>query len=145
MIMFNSCVVGGKTVKHNDVVVQEDTLTTNNEAVIADSIVIKDTNLGNFKISDEEYAEFLKAVEQLQELDSIVYVTPNEDVGVDEVITYLVVPGDNLWSIAYRYYSDPYKWKDIYRNNADTIGDNPRFIFPEQYLKLYPPFKRIGE
>jgi nucleoid-associated protein YgaU len=42
--------------------------------------------------------------------------------------TYVVQPGDSLWSIAEQFYGDGTKWTVIYEANRSTIGDNPENI-----------------
>jgi nucleoid-associated protein YgaU len=42
--------------------------------------------------------------------------------------TYLTQPGDNLTTIAERFYGDGSLWKKIYQANTDVIGDNPDLI-----------------
>lgn len=50
---------------------------------------------------------------------------------------YLVVSGDNLWSIAGQdsVYGNPYQWPLIYKANADQIKDAD-LIFPGQYFNI---------
>jgi nucleoid-associated protein YgaU len=50
---------------------------------------------------------------------------------------YLVVSGDNLWSIAAQdtIYSDPYMWPLIYKANSGQIKDAD-LIFPGQYFYI---------
>lgn len=50
-------------------------------------------------------------------------------------ITYIVQPGDTLWSIAAEQLGDGSSWATVYGQNADTI-DNPDLIFPGQSLTL---------
>lgn len=50
--------------------------------------------------------------------------------------TYVVLPGDSLWTIAHKNYSDPLVWSMIYELNKDLIGENPDLIFPLTQLKL---------
>jgi hypothetical protein len=57
---------------------------------------------------------------------------------------YLVVAGDNLWSIAGQssIYGDPYQWPLIYKANSGQIKDAD-LIFPGQYF--YIPKARGAE
>ena len=57
---------------------------------------------------------------------------------------YLVVSGDNLWSIAAQdsIYSNPYMWPLIYKANSGQIKDAD-LIFPGQYF--YIPKARGAE
>jgi nucleoid-associated protein YgaU len=48
--------------------------------------------------------------------------------------TYVVQPGDNLWSIAKEHLGSGEKWGELYQANMQTIGSNPRLIFPGQEL-----------
>ncbi len=50
---------------------------------------------------------------------------------------YLVVGGDNLWSIAGQdtFYSNPFMWPLIYKTNSGQIKDAD-LIFPGQYLYI---------
>jgi hypothetical protein len=47
--------------------------------------------------------------------------------------TYVVQPGDTLWSIAGRYLHDPWRWREVWRGN--DVG-NPNLIFPGDVLRL---------
>lgn len=49
---------------------------------------------------------------------------------------YAVQPGDNLWDIAKEQLGDGTKWGEIYKANANVIGDNPRLILPGQQLSM---------
>lgn len=49
---------------------------------------------------------------------------------------YTVKPGDNLWNIAKSHLGNPTKWGDLYKANANIIGDNPGLIQPGQDLTL---------
>lgn len=48
-------------------------------------------------------------------------------------VSYKVVEGDNLWSIAVRSYGDGYKWTEIAKVNS---LQNPNLIHPGNVLKL---------
>ncbi|MFH1619412.1 MAG: LysM peptidoglycan-binding domain-containing protein [bacterium] len=43
--------------------------------------------------------------------------------------------GDTLWSLARRYYSDPYKWRKIYEANISLISD-PHWIYPPNEITI---------
>jgi len=49
--------------------------------------------------------------------------------------TYIVQAGDSLWSIAQRFYGNPFKWPDIYHANQSQIAD-PNAISIGQALTI---------
>lgn len=48
--------------------------------------------------------------------------------------TYIVQPGDTLWSISARYLDSPWQWKRIWKANPNL--KNPNRIFPGDELEL---------
>ena len=52
--------------------------------------------------------------------------------------TYTVQGGDTLWAIAESFLGDGNRWREVYDANADTIGDKPDVIQPDQVLVLPP-------
>lgn len=50
--------------------------------------------------------------------------------------TYVVKKGDSLSLIAFQFYSDYSKWRDIYKLNKKAIGPNPGIIKPGLRLTL---------
>lgn len=50
--------------------------------------------------------------------------------------SYTVQHGDCLWDIAEKQLGDPSRWSEIYKMNADVIGQNPDLIFSGTELKL---------
>lgn len=52
-----------------------------------------------------------------------------------EVVTYTVVKGDCLWTIAARLLGSGYKWSSIYEANKDVIS-NPNLIYVGQVLEI---------
>ena len=54
--------------------------------------------------------------------------------------TYVVRPGDSLWSIARAHPAPPSdveaRWHAIWRDNRDVVGDDPDLIHPGQALRL---------
>lgn len=49
---------------------------------------------------------------------------------------YTVQSGDNLWDIARKHMGDGTKWGDIYKANAEAIGQNPDLIQPGTALRM---------
>ena len=49
--------------------------------------------------------------------------------------TYVVQTGDTLWSIAQRFYGNPFKWPEIYQANQSQIAD-PNVISIGQALTI---------
>ncbi|MBD3925258.1 LysM peptidoglycan-binding domain-containing protein [Nocardioides cavernae] len=54
--------------------------------------------------------------------------------------TYVVRPGDSLWSIAHAHPVPAgdveARWRSIWRHNRDVVGDDPDLIHPGQALRL---------
>lgn len=48
---------------------------------------------------------------------------------------YVVIQGDTLWSIAERYLDSPYRWRELWEQNKDTLR-NPNRIYPGDVLVL---------
>lgn len=61
---------------------------------------------------------------------------PGAGAEVANVAQYTVKPGDNLWDIAKNQLGDGTKWSDLYKNNQDIIGANPRLIQPGETLNI---------
>jgi len=56
--------------------------------------------------------------------------------GVGDGGKYVVQSGDNLWNISSKLLGSGTHWNEIYKLNADVIGNNPRLIMPGQELTL---------
>jgi nucleoid-associated protein YgaU len=54
---------------------------------------------------------------------------------VPELKTYTVEPGDNLRSIAERFYGDTDQWQRVYEANKDRLN-NPDPLSPGQFLVI---------
>jgi nucleoid-associated protein YgaU len=50
--------------------------------------------------------------------------------------THTVKPGDTLWGIARKVYSNPLQWHRLYGLNRNVIGINPDLIRPATVLRL---------
>ena len=50
--------------------------------------------------------------------------------------TYTVKPEDTLWAIAKKTLGDGRRWREIYNNNTNVIGEDPNRIFPGQVLRI---------
>ena len=53
-----------------------------------------------------------------------------------ETKTYIVKPGDSLWSIAGKEYKSGYKWGILYRANKDLLKGKPDSIRPGMKLTI---------
>ena len=49
---------------------------------------------------------------------------------------HIVVYGESLWDISYKYYDDPYVWPNIFKNNQNKIYDAD-LILPGQSLIIH--------
>ena len=50
--------------------------------------------------------------------------------------TYTVKKGDNLWTLAKKFYGSGADYSKIYEANKDTIGKNPNLIYPGQTFTI---------
>lgn len=60
--------------------------------------------------------------------------TPLE-LAADAPERHIVVPGDTLWGISSKFLTDPFRWPELWRMNAEQIK-NPHRIYPGQVLIL---------
>lgn len=68
---------------------------------------------------------------------SIPFLSPSAaaaELRPDAPETYMVQPGDTLWSIAGRFLQDPWNWREVWSSNADVA--NPNRIYPGDVLRL---------
>jgi hypothetical protein len=49
--------------------------------------------------------------------------------------TYVVQPGDTLWSIAGRFLQDPWSWREVWHANSSDVS-NPDRIYPGDVLRM---------
>ena len=49
---------------------------------------------------------------------------------------HIVVYGESLWDISYKYYNDPYVWSNIFKSNQNKIYDAD-LILPGQSLIIH--------
>ena len=49
---------------------------------------------------------------------------------------YTVKKGDNLWTLAKKFYGSGADWKKIYEANRGVIGGNPNLIYPGQTFTI---------
>lgn len=53
-----------------------------------------------------------------------------------EIFVYTVEPGDCLWDIAERFLDNGQRFREIYDQNEEVIGDDPRLILPGMGLYI---------
>lgn len=56
--------------------------------------------------------------------------------GGDKPVYHTVVPKDTLWDISKKYLTDPFKWPNLWKNNAYI--KNPHLIYPGNVIKITP-------
>lgn len=54
---------------------------------------------------------------------------------------YIVIEGDNLSSLSYKFYGTSSRWREIWEANKQEI-DDPNFLYPGQLLKIPHPEKQ---
>ncbi len=55
-------------------------------------------------------------------------------VNPDAPDTYVVRPGDTLWSIAGKFLDEPWRWREVWHSNSDVR--DPDLIYPGDVLRL---------
>lgn len=58
---------------------------------------------------------------------------------------YEVQKSDTLWDVARWQLGDPRRWKQLYANNQDIVGEDPDFILPGQVLDICEDTLETGE
>jgi len=51
-----------------------------------------------------------------------------------EIIEYVIAPGDTLWDLSNRFYSDPWLWPKIWELNPYVV--DPHWIYPNNKLRI---------
>ena len=97
---------------------EKDRLQIDNEILQKKVDMIKDL--------DETPRPVLLTSEMRQNGDAPVQPTPHFN--LRKTLTYQVVPGDTLWSIARNYYRDGERASDIRAANSDKIGDDDSLV-----------------
>ena len=90
--------------------------------------------------AEDAAAEAIESIQMMKDDESTMAETTMPAKKADDspyIGGYLVVSGDNLWSIAGQdtVYSDPYMWPLIYKANSGQIKDAD-LIYPGQYFYI---------
>lgn len=71
-----------------------------------------------------------------EEYTSLISSGTTTERGFETPQTYTVKQGDNLWIIAKRVFQDGSRWREIYEENRDVIGNNPDLIYAGQVYRI---------
>lgn len=83
-----------------------------------------------------EYRKFAKYIgKEIDENTGEEIKGKNQETNPKNTGTHVVVPGDNLWNLAKKYYGDGSKYTKISNANKDKIK-NPSLIYPGQKLVI---------
>lgn len=102
---------------------------------------------GDFSRYNVDWDDIMECFAELKEVDYTVSDTGDDEGAVRDKYEnsyhikegqelWLVKKGDCLWSIAEEIYGDGLMYMEIYENNKDMIGDDPRLILEGMELKL---------
>ena len=67
---------------------------------------------------------------------SFVRIAAAEEIQIPETKSHIVVKGDTLWDISGKFLSDPFKWPELWKFNAEI--KNPHLIYPGDVVRLTP-------
>ncbi len=67
---------------------------------------------------------------------SFVRIAAAEEIQIPETKSHIVVKGDTLWDISGKFLSDPFKWPELWKLNAEI--KNPHLIYPGDVVRLTP-------
>lgn len=98
-------------------------------------------NAMSAKISEtlsEEYAmeEENESEELSEEMTDADAGEESDEQDIHGADSYVVEPGDSLWSIAGEKFGDGTRWIELYDANRQVIGENPNLILPGMELNL---------